>query len=446
MSGYGITHFFSPSRVIFFSLLCCIVIGTCLLSLSYAQNSPIPFIDTLFVATSALCVTGLSTISIHAFSGLGKTIILILIQIGGLGIITLTLFVASLILNLGMGTKMMAEELLDVDTWSNTKKLLIFIIIATIAFESIGALFIFSSLKQYFPLWQALGYSLFQSISAFCNAGVSLLDYGHPLFSEQFMLCNSMGFLMILGGIGFLTIKEIIKRLNPLSKEPKKICFSLQTKIALFYYLSLTGITTLAFWCIEKMHALKDFSFIQQGKIALFTAITARSGGFLVLKPELLQPQSFLLLTLNGLIGAAPGSTGSGLKLTTFAILIASTYAVIQSKESVEISGRSIAKDQILKALSVLVLSVIWVFFATFCILYTDPQWPFMRILVEITSAFSTLGISTGITPLLSEAGKCILIVTMFIGRISPLTLIIACKMGKKQREFSYPEERVMIS
>ncbi len=446
MSGYGIKNIFSPSRVIFFSLIAMVLLGTCTLLLSCAHLGTLSIIDAFFTATSALCVTGLTTVPLTVFTPFGKGIILVLIQIGGLGIITLTLFVVSLVLNLGMGTKIMAEELLDVDTWDNTKKLLIFIIITTFIFEGLGFLILFNSLKVHFPCATALGYALFQSISAFCNSGISLFGPEHTNLIQETFMCSVMGTLMILGGIGFLTLKEILKRINPFSTKPRKICFSLQTKICLFYYTGLTIITTFFFWIIEKSHALKSFSFLQQAKISLFTAITSRSGGFLLLDPTQLQPQSFLLLIINGFIGAAPASTGSGIKLTTFAILITATYAVMQLQEDVEMNGRTFAKDQLLKALAVLVLSIGWIIFSTFCLMITDPHHSFLSIIVETTSAFTTLGISTGITPLLSESGKCIIALTIFLGRISPLTMLLALRFGNKQHEFSYPEERVMIS
>lgn len=444
--GLSRTHFFSPSRTILLSMVFSIIAGTLLLSLPCARTQDIPVIDLLFTSTSSLCVTGLLTVPLTAFSFFGQAVILFLIQIGGLGLITLTLFVVSLFVNLGLSTQVLAGETLDLESWKGTRRILAFIISLTLLCEFLGACCIFLSLRHKFPFMQALFYSVFQSISAFCNSGISIFENSMLNYSHDYIVLSSMSMLIILGSIGFITIKELIEQYNPFRTTVKHSIFSLQTKIILSYYTFLTLINTGIFWLLERHNTFEGMTTVQQLVNSFFTAISCRSSGFLTVYTNDLQNASIFNLLINAFIGSAPTSTGSGIKITTAAIFIATINAAIQGSTVVNIKGRRIMKDQIYKALAIVSLSISWIITTTFFLLITEQTCNFVDICCETLSAFATLGISTGITPYLSFFGKNIIILNMFIGRIGSLTLMIALRKKMDTQEFLYPEERIMIS
>ena len=444
--GLTRAHFFSPSRTILLSMIFSIVAGTLLLSLPCARTQDIPLIDLLFTSTSSLCVTGLLTVPMKAFSLFGQSIILLLIQIGGLGLITLTLFVVSLFVNLGLSTQVLAGEMLDLESWKGTRRTLVFIIGFTLLCEIIGAAAMFLSLRHHFPFMQALFYSIFHSVSAFCSSGITIFDNSMHNFSHDYIILSSMSTLIILGSIGFITIRELLEHYNPFKPSGRHLSFSLQSKIIISYYSTITLINTGIFWLLERHNTFEGMSFFQQLFNSFFTAISCRSSGFLTIYANNLQNASIFNILINGFIGSAPASTGSGIKITTAAIFIATINAAIQGSTVVNIRGRRIMKDQIYKALAVVSLSISWVILTTFFLLITEQTWNFVDICCEALSAFSTLGISTGITPYLSFFGKNIIILNMFIGRIGSLTLMIALRKKMDSQEFLYPEERIMIS
>ena len=443
--GYHKPHFFSPSRTILFSITFTILVGTFLLGLPMCRTQPIALIDLFFTATSCTCVTGLLTVPLEHFTTLGQMIIMGLIQIGGLGLITLTFCVVSLFVNLGLSSQVMAGEMLDLDSWKHMKKILLFIIGLTAIIECIGAFFIFQTLRYDFHFNKALFYSFFHAISAFCNAGITPFPGGMIAYAESYNMLLITSFLMIAGGLGFITWKDIVERWA-LWKKKKRSTIPLQTRIVLFYYFIFIAIGTLLFWGLEYNNTFEAFSTPLQFINSFFTSVTSRSGGYLTVHPDDMQHASIFTIMINAFIGSAPGSTGSGIKLTTAAILIATIHAAIQGKTSVNISGRSIAKDQVYRAFAIISLSICWILLTTFCLLITESSWPFLDLCFEAVSAFATLGASLGITPYLSAVGKILLCLSMFVGRIGSLTLLIALRKKTESHDYSYPEERVMVT
>lgn len=438
------SHFFSPSRTIVFSMIFTIFLGTLLLALPIARVKDAALIDLLFTATSCTCVTGLMTIPIETFSMFGLGIILFLIQIGGLGLITLTLFAVSLFTNLGLGTQVMAGEMLELDSWKDTRKILLFIITLTLTIEAIGALFVFQTFRNDFTFYKAIFFSFFHSVSAFCNAGLSPFSGGMIYFATNYNVLLITCLLMIAGGIGFITWNEIFFTHNPFSK--RKYRMSLQTKLILRYYFFLIFINTILFWLLERNNTLIGMNEPLQWINSFFLSVTSRSGGYLAVYPNNLQNASLFAIIANAFIGSAPGSTGSGVKLTTMAIFFATINAAIINKPSVDIHGRRIMKDQVYRALAIVALSLLWIILITFFLLITEKNWNFLDILFESISAFSTLGASIGMTPYLSFVGKILILLSMLIGRIGSLTFMIALRKSVERSEFSYPEERVMMT
>lgn len=436
---------FSPSRTVLCSMLFTLIGGTMLLGLPIARIQFVPLIDLIFTATSSLCVTGLLTVPLNNFTHFGQIVIMVLIQIGGLGLITLTLFTVSLFTELGLATQVMAGEMLDLETWSNTKNILLFIIGLTLACELCGAFILFQSLKHHYPFSKACFYALFQSVSAFCNAGIDITEHGMQQYSSDYSMLCTMSTLMFLGGLGFITLQEVFIYYSPFQKLGKKL-LSLQTRIIVSYLSFLFCANTFIFWLLERKNTFEFMTVPQQIVNAMFTATSCRSTGFLTVYANDMQLASLFSIMVNAFIGSAPGSTGSGIKITTTAIIIAIINTAIRGKTSVDIKGRRIMQDQIYKALAVVALSILWILAITFCLLITEPSWHFIDIMLEALAAFSTVGISIGITPYLSIIGKILIIITMFVGRIGSLTLLIALRKRNKNFEFSYPQERVMIS
>lgn len=436
----------SPSRMILISVIVAIIMGTIVLGLPISRVTFIPVADLIFTSTSSICVTGLMTVPMESFTPFGQIVIMVLMQIGGLGLITLTLFAVSLFVDLGLATQVMAGEMLDLETWSGARKILFFIICLTLFCEFIGACVIFQTLKHHHPFGKACFYSLFQAISAFCNAGINVTTNGMLPYTNNYSMLFIMSLLMMLGAIGFISLRELLNRYSPFEKTAKKV-LSLQTRVVLSSMTSLIAINTVIFWLLERHNTFAYMTFPQQWVNALFTSMSCRSAGFLTVYANDMQLASLFTLMVNAFIGSGPGSTGSGIKITTAAIFAATINSAIRGRTMVNMRGRRLMQDQINKALAVVALSILWVTLITFCLLITERSWHFIDILFETVSAFTTLGLSIGITPYLSIIGKVLIIVTMFVGRIGSLTLLIALrKQNEKQQEFTYPQERVMIS
>lgn len=439
----------SPARLILFSFLILICLGTLLLALPASRTQPISLIDLLFTATSATCVTGTFTIPLTSFTLFGKAIILTLIQIGALGLATMSLFILSLFVELGIGTKLIATHLLELESWK-IKKILIFTFFSTIIAEIIGTISFFSLFKDEYPFHAALFHSLFHSISSFCNAGVSSIDQltqqSLQPYSNSYLFLATSSLLMFLGSLGFITWHELMLYSRSLFSK-KRYRFSLHSKIILYGTGALLLTSATIFWILEADNTIASLSFPLIPLNTLFHAISFKSCGFITTDLHNYHSATLFFMLLIGLIGSAPLSTGSGIKISTFAVFISTIKAAISGRSWVEMMGRQIPLDQVYKAMAIISISIGWIFFTTFCLLITEPNWSFMDLFFETTSAFSNVGFSLGETEQLSFIGKVFIMTTMLIGRIGSLTLILGLKLKTKKEtvEFSYPEERVIL-
>ncbi len=436
-----------PERVILFSVFITILIGTLLLALPIAQTTPISLIDLFFTATSATCVTGLLTIPLDNFTHFGKCIILILIQIGGIGLITLTLFIVSLFVNMGLATQLIAGKILEFDSWQNIKKFIIFLILFTLGIELLGALCIFPILLKEYSIYDAFFLSAFHAISSFCNAGFSLFYGNMQQFSSNYAMLGITAFLVFCGSFGFIAWHELYRYFTE-RREKKRFVFSLLSKIIMYGSFFIIMIFACVFFILEHNNALGQLTNLQAAANSLFHAIVLRGVGFLAIPVDYLQSATLFFIMIMAFIGSAPGSTGSGIKLTTLAIFLATLKTAVSGRSSVEIQGRTIAKDQIYKAVAIVAVSIGWICMTTFFLLITEPDGDFMDLFIESISGFTNLGLSTGITPLLSWVGKIFIMLSMIAGRIGTLTFILALRARAKSERsgFSYPEERVMLS
>lgn len=440
-----LTHF-SPARIILMSIFIMIGLGTALLALPMARTEEIPLIDLFFTATSATCVTGLFTISLAQFTLFGKIVLLCLIQIGGLGMITLMLFFLSLFMEMGLATQLMGGQLLEIETWKDLKKILFFIFLLTVYAELLGAFLFFSVLHSSYSAGEAWFLSIFQSVTSFCNAGISFIYPQSDLISAHSITILTSMALMMVGGVGFITWHELIRRSKSIFGK-KRYRISLNSKIIILYYFGLIGIVAALFWMLERDNALSAMNPLKAILISIFHAVAFKSGGFSTTLVSQFHLATLLLIMATAFIGCAPGSTGSGVKVTTFAIFLSTIKAAFLGKHSVQIQSREIPLEQVYKSVAIIGIAVGWIIFSTFCLLITEQGLSFLDIFFENVCAFTTVGFSMGITSQLSTIGKLFVMMSMIIGRIGALTLVLAIKMAKKSDavEFAYPEERVML-
>lgn len=438
----------SPGRILLLSYLLVIGVGTLLLALPQSRLVDIPFIDLLFTSAACTCITGLTTVPIAYFSDFGKIVMLCLIQLGGIGLLTLSLFFMSLFLNLGMATKMLAGEMFEFK-WSRMRTFIITIVTTTFVFEIIGAIIFYPYFKKLLPTETAMFHAMFHSVSSFCNAGVSLLEEGILPFQNNTFFLLVTGFLVFMGSIGFVVWFEIgdrIKSYFGISHKLKK-SFSLHTKIVLAATGSIIALGTTLTWVLERANTLKDVSFSQGIFASFFNTVSLRSAGFELFDVGQLMPATLLLFMILMYIGGSPGSIAGGIKTTTFALFVATIATIVRNRDEVELFGRRIPQDQIYRAISIIVLTVTWIFFTTFLLLITERQagFNFIQVFFEVISSFSLCGLRTKTAASFSIFGKILIILTMLLGRLGSLTLIFALWKRKKKHLYRYPEEQVII-
>ena len=442
---------FSPGRTLLLSLLGITLIGVILLSLPIAQEVPVGFFDVLFTTISTVCVTGLRTVSLGSFTFFGHCVILVLMQVGGLGLMTFSFFIASLFTNMRMTSKLLAGQLFEFDSWSNIRSFLTIIICVTIGLEAAGASMLFQTFKTFMPTGQAWFYAVFHSVSAFCNAGLSLFsDSSMYAFSSNASVLLPLSFLIIAGGIGFIVWYELAQSLrNTWAWLRNQACplfsFSLHTRIVLSTSLLLVTFGTLCIWGIEYGHAMKNMEGTYGMLNSFFMAVSMRGAGFSVIDFSQVGNATWLLLLGLMFIGASPGSTGSGIKTTTFALFCAAVGAISQNRDAIEIGGRTIPNDQIYKVIAIIAIALAWIVMGTFAVLILEPTAPFLHVLIEVVSAFSTCGITVGLTPSLCISSKIMLMLSMIVGRIGMLALVLSLRSGKQKHLYRYPEERVLL-
>jgi len=448
---------FTPSQIIVMGFISIILVGTTLLSLPIAtaeKTSP-GIIDSLFTATSATCVTGLIVKDTGSFfSPFGKIVILLLIQAGGLGIMTFsTMFAILLGRKLSISHNVTVQSALGRDKIEGLRDLILYIVIFTFSIELLGAGLLYArwiNTTTWGPL-TTLTRAVFHAVSAFCNAGFSLFSNSLTDFHTDGVIVGIFSVLIIIGGIGFVVFLDIPKL--KFWRKDRRLIFSrisLQTKIVLIVTLILISTGAAGIFAFEKDHALKELSTHEKVWGCLFTSITSRTAGFNVLETGDLRPATLFMLIMLMFIGASPGSTGGGVKTVTFGIIIAAFFSMLHNEERISVFGRTIPNQIYRRAAVIVFLGITVVVLTTFLLCATEgiaatTNYSFLRIMFESTSAFGTVGLSTGITPQLTDIGKLIIIFTMFIGRVGPLTIALAIAMRKEKASYHYPEERLMV-
>jgi trk system potassium uptake protein len=438
------TSLVTPGRLVTLSVIAASTLGALLLALPCAHKVPIAFIDLFFIAISATSVTGLATVPLESFTLFGQIVILALIQIGGLGLITMSVFLISFFLELGLGTQLLTGHLLELESSRSVRQLITFIVSSTLIAEVLGTLLIWRSvIAQYGPY--AFFYSLFHAISSFCNAGFTLFPLDTPLLRNNVTLLLVTGVLVTVGGLGFISLHEILRRTKD-TYEGKRARLSLHTRVILITTALIILLGCLSLWFLEYRSFFQYLSPVTAFANVFFNTTCARSAGLSTFDMASLRLPTLFVIMLIAFIGSSPGSTGGGIKTTTFAIFFATIRAVISGRLVVSLRERTISNEQVFKAMAIFSLSLTWIAIALFALLLAEEGWHFVDLLFESISAFANLGLTTGITPYLSAWGKIVIMVLMLIGRIGSLTLIIALKRQQGKAEFRYPEERIALS
>ncbi|MBU0672578.1 MAG: TrkH family potassium uptake protein [Candidatus Margulisbacteria bacterium] len=442
---------FRPAQLMLISFSFAIAVGTILLALpaATATGSEATFIDALFTSTSAVCVTGLIVQDTATyFSPFGQMVILALIQLGGLGIMTFSVSLA-LLMKRSFGPKESLEmrEVLDQDLMSNVKNLVLFILKMTLILELAGALILFLLWgKRFGNIFVSLYHAFFHSISAFCNAGFSTFSDSLIQFNNDMSTNLVIMFLVVMGGLGFLVIRDFYHNLRNFFSRTKdrRMKLRIQTKLVLRVSLLLIVIGTLLIFAFEKSRGFAGLRYDNQLLISLFQSITTRTAGFNTFDIAKLSSATLFMMIVFMFIGASPGSTGGGVKTTTVAVLWSTLASALRQEENVRVFKRSVPNEVVQKVIILFVVSILLVVGFAMLLLYIE-QKPMRDVLFETVSAFGTVGLSTGLTPTLSKAGKLVVTLLMFIGRLGPLTIGYAFARKRKPAKVVYAEEHVMI-
>ncbi|MCB0821435.1 MAG: hypothetical protein KDC09_01965 [Bacteroidales bacterium] len=444
---------FSPATLLLMSFVFLIAIGTGLLTLPEMTHSGISFLDALFTATSASCVTGLIVVDTASFFTFkGQLVILILIQLGGINIISFATFFVTFSRKIGgIRYQSLVKDFLSAEKLSDTRKILREIVLYSIFFEAIGTLLIFHAWGDSIQFGKArdkIFYSLFHAVSAFNNAGFALFTDNlydsaiRNLYGLQLIIIA----LVIFGGLGFITIQDVFnvgdykKRIRHPWKRLR-----VNTKVTLVTTSVLLVIGAVGFYFLEQESLSRSESTLEIVITSLFQSVTARTAGFNTIDFATLRTPALILIIFLMFIGASSGSTGGGIKITSFAVILKSALATIRGKENVEFFKHTISFTAVDRAYSVALFSLSIIFISTFFLTITDPDIPAMNLFFEEFSAFGTVGLSTGITGSLSMAGKIIIIFSMFIGRIGTLTLALSISKKVFYSKYKYAHANMMI-
>lgn len=454
--------YFNPAQIFILSFLTIIFIGSLLLMLPKATHNGISFIDALFTSTSAVCVTGLIVVDTGTYFTLfGQSIILFLIQIGGLGILTFASYFSYFFK--GGSTY---ENQLTLSEMTNSQKIgdvfstLKNIIVITAIVELTAAIFIFFSLDKSLinSFSDKAFFSVFHAISAFCNAGFSTLS--NSIYETGFRFNYTLQLIIIatfvLGGLGFPIVVNIIRfikhkvinifRFNSKEKIHKPWVLNINSRITLVTTVSLTTVAFILFFILEYNNTLSEHSLFGKIVNALFGAATPRTAGFNSVDMTALAFPTIMITFLLMWIGASPASTGGGIKTSTFAIATLNILSLAKGKQRIEVFRREIADISVKRAFATIALSLIVIGTGIVLITVFDPEKGLLNIAFESFSAYSTVGLSLGITGSLSSASKIIVIGIMFVGRVSMLSIFVALFKKIKHKNYRYPSEEITIN
>jgi trk system potassium uptake protein TrkH len=451
-TSYMRAFYRNPAQTAVLSFASVITAGTMLLMLPYSTVDGIglDLINALFTATSAVCVTGLIVVDTAVkFTLFGKAVILILIQCGGLGIMILTYFTAFLV-----GRRVTLEEKIEISYLLNEQDMahltgaVVKIIAFTFVIEFAGLILLLITFGQSFGLsFKALFYSVFHAVSAFCNAGFALFTNNLESYRSNLLLNFTIAVLIILGGLSFpvlMNIYQCIKdrvkmRIGKTSAAMARL--TLNSVVVLVVSGILVAAGTLLIYGLEHRHNLIGYDLKTQYLASFFQSVTLRTAGFNTINTLMLSTPTLLIMMLFMFIGGAAGSTAGGVKVNTVAVVYAYIKSIFQNRFSVILHGHFLQKYVVSRALLILLIAALGIFTST-VILSATENFPLHQIMFETVSAFGTVGLSTGITPALTDIGKVVITATMFFGRLGPMTIVAALSVRRKHI-IRYPEGRI---
>lgn len=435
----------SPSRKLILGFLLAILLGTFILMMPFSlrEGEKLNFLSSLFTIVSAVCVTGLTVVDVSkVFSPAGDLVIIFFIQLGGLGVMTF-----SSILFLVMGKRMtfyereLLKEERNADSSGEISSFIKKLLLTVFIIESIGAIILTWEFSKEMPLNKAVFYGIFHSISAFCNAGFSLFSNNLEAYKANPVINLTIGYLITLGGIGFAVITSVIMVIRRGIDR-----FNLTSKVAIIMSVILTFGGMILFFVLEYSNpaTLGDLNFVQKVLASYFQSVTLRTAGFNTIPLGELRNSTIFMCCILMFIGASPGSTGGGIKTTTFGVILFYVIGIVKKKENVEIFNRRLDWEIMNRALAILVLAITYVIIVIMLMLIAENFSP-EEIMFEVISAFGTVGLTLGITPDLTTFSKLLLIVTMFIGRLGPMTFALAIGETKKKALSKYPKENILV-
>lgn len=446
---------FTTTRIIALGFLGTIVIGTLLLMLpvSAASGEMTNFIDSLFTATTSVCVTGLVTVPTYAhWSVFGQVVIALLAQVGGLGVITFTmLFLMALGKRIGLKQRLLIQDAYNLDTIQGMVILIKKILKGTLIVEGAGALLYMTVFIPEFG-WIGIWKSVFNAISAFCNAGMDVLgpDSLAPYVANPIVNITTM-LLIILGGIGFPVWWSVLDMFCRRRRKRRTLFtgahhLPLHTKMVLFMTLSLIAGGALLIFLLEynNPETLGNLPWWQKIQAALFQSVTTRTAGFLTISQAGLRKATAMICCLLMFIGGSPSGTAGGVKTTTVAILVLTVISIIKGRNDTEMFGRKINGNLVRRALSIFMVSFGVMLLAVIALAIVQPG-DFIDCLFEVISAIATVGLTRDFTTELTVAGRIIIIVTMYIGRIGPISLALFFNSRRFVNMKTYPEEKVGV-
>lgn len=431
----------SPPSLLALGFLSFIILGTLLLKLPFAHHGELSWIHALFTSTSAVTITGLSVVNVGAtFTVFGKVVIMLLLQIGGLGFMTFAILAAlSLSSHLGLKEQVMAQDTIGQTSLTKVRSTVKGVLLYSLFFEAIGTVILTIAWLEDYNFAKALFYAMFYSISAFNNGGFSLFPNSLMSFSGQYFITFTISMLYIIGGTGFVVLMDI-KR----AKRWKKL--STNSKLILSTILGLNLMAFLVLWAIEASNplTLAPMSIEDQALNAWFHATVPRSSGFNSLNLADMRDASALITMFLMFIGGGSLSTAGGIKVGTFIIVLLSVITFLRRSAELRVFNHSVAKTTTFKALAVVSITGMLVFIGLFSLLLLEPKHEFLDLLFEAVSAACTVGLSRGITDQLTSLSLVVLMLLMFAGRLGPLTLAYLIATPKKSR-IKHPQADIQI-
>ncbi|MCI8357826.1 MAG: potassium transporter KtrB [Lachnospiraceae bacterium] len=446
-------HKLTTTRIIMLGFFIGAIMGMVCLMLPFSVKSgqSIGFFDALFVAMSSICVTGLSTVNVgQTFSGFGQVVLLFLIQFGGLGIVTFSTIVLCLFRRrITLSDRMLIQSAYNLDTLSGLVRLTMKILKATLCLEGVGAVcyaFVFVPQFGIKGVW----YSIFHAVSAFCNAGIDLLG-GNSFcdYADNMIINFTTVFLIIVSGLGFPVYWEILRTASGRfgkkdHQSGRKMNLHARIVILATAAFIAAGMALTLLFEYDNPDTLGGMSLPQKLTASLFQSVTLRTAGFATISQECFRPASCMAYLILMFVGGSPAGTAGGIKTVTVVLLFASMFANIRGKSDVVVMHRKISDDTIRRCVAIAVFSLSALFLLTMALLAVE-QSNFLDTVYEMTSAIATVGLSRGLTGALGPAGKLIVTLTMYLGRIGPITLALAFNSRRPLDNITYSESKVIV-